>query len=136
MKHFFPKLLLLCFSIFLVNCSDDDSDDDNNDAACIQADWVGTYTGTCGNQTVTLDINADGSNNISFTIDAIGSISQTSTSGDLVYQTDGCTAFYDGDGGLDATLTMVLNGNSIAITSTDGSFNPLGDCSNAATLTK
>ncbi len=64
------KLLKLSFLLltitFLSACGDDDGDGD--DLSCVQADWVGTYTGTqtCDGtaEEVTVTITASGTNDV------------------------------------------------------------------------
>jgi len=101
---------------------------------CAQAEWLGTYTGMCDDRNVTLVITANGATGIQFTIAAVGPGSQTNNFGALTYEGDGCTASYsEAD---EASYTLVLNGNSIGITTTDGAFNALDDCNNQTTVSK
>ena len=114
MKLFKLFTLLMMISVFTA-CGDDEED-------CVQADWVGTYSGTitCTESSgtledsgdVTVNITASGSNNIIITYDSDLTEIETEP---LAFS--GCTLSETvSDGGFSLTITADLAGDELTLT--------------------
>ncbi len=104
------NLLKLSFLLVaIVALSACNKDDDSSD--CVQADWVGTYTGVEDCQGIT--------DSITITIVASGSDITVSTDGTSLYGTmslDGCEAKLDNSvGGAGQIYEAELNGTSLTL---------------------
>lgn len=99
--------LILAVLFTLSSCGDDD---------CVQADWLGTYTGTesCEGETTdaTIVVTAQGTDMLSFSIESDGS----TTSFDLPL--DGCsTSSVEEEDEIRLELSASLDGNDLSIDS-------------------
>lgn len=131
MKLFKLSLLLVLVSFFTA-CSDDD--DDSKATNCVQADWIGTYTGNqnCNGDDydIVIEVEADGEDNVI--------ISYTSLSGNLTYQS---TAFNNcqlsisnTEDDLTLSLDADLNGNVLTFSESLSSMGiSLSTCMTSAT---
>lgn len=127
-------LLLLATALVFTSfgCS---NDDDDASVACLQANWVGEYEGTCGDRDVVLIIAASGTSDLDITLSSSGGFSTTITGDVATPEGNGCRAVIPAVDG-DAGFTFTLDGDNIAISGTDGDFNPLSECNNSGSVTR